>query len=177
MKRSAALALQEGDLVDITAPDWQGGRNYDCKVLVVSSRGGVYVTGGMWDLPMDRWGNAGRWMQYHHVTATGRREELTDKERTWQHIEVERFRAARERDQQKDRELISRNKLYDFIWNELEGCDGCSLDELQAKAKLRGLRPRATTWQRAGRVLGVAGDPQFWKISPSGASTIVMPLG
>ena len=36
MKRSESLALQEGDLVDVHAPDWQGGWDRDCKVLVVS---------------------------------------------------------------------------------------------------------------------------------------------
>ena len=65
MKRCEDLALQEGDLVDVSAPDWQGGRAYDCKVLVVSSKGGVLVARGTWE--------PSRWVQFHHVMATGRR--------------------------------------------------------------------------------------------------------
>ena len=95
MKRSEALALQEGDLVDVRAPDWRGRhRVIVCKVLIVSSKGGVYVTESSLVA-------GGRWVQFHHVVALGQREGLTEGERTSQRYEVERFRARRERLRQK----------------------------------------------------------------------------
>ncbi len=176
MKRCEALALREGDLVDVRAPRWQGGRAYGCKVLVVSSRGGVYITGGQ-----NCWGERARWVQYHHVVALGEHEELTEKERAIQFWELERFQAYRERTRQKASKYYLRNRtpqeLYNFLWNELEDGEGCALEALQAKARARGLQADAATWQRVGRVLGYSAEnPQFWRMPLQRAgSVIVMP--
>ena len=155
MKRCEALTLQEeGDLVDVKAPDWQGGRGYRCKVLVVSSRGGVFVTGGSW---ANQWGDLGRWTQYHHVVALGRREELTETERARQRREVERYQLVREQSRQKARKNYLRNRipqeLYNFVWDELEDAEGRALEALQAKARAR----------LTGRCRDVAADwPSAW---------------
>jgi hypothetical protein len=168
MKRCEDLALQEGDLVDVSAPDWQGGRAYDCKVLVVSSKGGVLVARGTWEA-------GGRWVQYRHVVALGRREELTEKERDSQRYEVERFQSDCERRQRKAKERYLRRRspqaLYHFVWDELGDSEGCALEALQAKAKARGLEADAVTWRRIGRVLGCGKDPQFWR-TPLGKPNI-----
>ena len=162
--------MQEGDLVDVRAPDWQGGRAYRCKVLIVSSRGGIYVVTG----------ERGRWARYHHVVALGVREGLTEEEHARQLYEVDRFTARREWGRQKAREHYLRNRtpqeLYNFVWDELEDGEGCELEALQAKAKARGLQADATTWRRVGRVLGYDGNPRFWKMPAQRAdSVIVMP--
>jgi hypothetical protein len=131
-------------------------------MLVVSSKGGVFVTGDMW--------GAARWVQYHHVVALGQREELTEKERARQRREVERFQAKRKQWRQKAGEL------YNFVWDELEDGEGCMLETLQTKARARGLRASAKTWWRIGQVLGYDGKAQFWKMPRRLArSTIVMP--
>lgn|SRR5262245_43230081 len=162
MRLCEALGLQEGDLVDVRAPDWQGGRAYDCTVLIVSSRGGVFVAGG--------WGNLARWVQYHHVVALGRREELSETEHARQQREVERYQSVREQGRQKARKQYLRNRtpqeLYDFVWDELEDGEGCELETLQAKARARGLQADAVTWRRIGRVLGYSKNPQFWRMPP-----------
>lgn len=173
MKRFEALALQEGDLVDMRAPGWQGGWAYSCKVLVVSSKGGIFVVGNF--------RGTGGWAKFHHVVATGRRSGLTEQERAVQHREVERFQSYREELRRKTREGYLRKRapqaLYDFVWDELENSEGCALEVLQAKARARGLEADATTWRRIGRVLGCSKDPQFWR-TPLGrmdSSVIVMP--
>jgi hypothetical protein len=71
MKRCEALALQEGDLLDVRAPEFRGGHHYGCKVLIVSSRGSIYIA--------DRY-EPSRWVQYHFATLRGQREAL-DRER------------------------------------------------------------------------------------------------
>jgi len=121
-------------------------------VLVVSSRGGVFVTEGLWGPLVDRWGNWGRWVQYHHVVTLGRRGELTSEERARQYREVERFAAKREQWRQETREYYLRNRtpqeLYNFVWDELEDGEGFMLEALQAKARARGLQANASTWRR-----------------------------
>ena len=175
MKLSEALLLQEGDLVDVRSPGWQGGRACWCKVLVVSSKGGVYV----------REPSAhGRWVQYHHVVALARHEELTETERAHQRYEVERFQANRERLRQKERQWWLRyvrqlrpQKLYQFVWDELEDGEARALEALQATANARGLQADATTWRRIGRVLGCNKDSHFWRLpSQDDGSVVVMPI-
>jgi hypothetical protein len=170
MKRSEALALQEGDLVDVSAPGWQGGRAYGRKVLIVSSKGGVFVTRSIWEA-------GGRWVQFHHVVALGQREELTEKERANQIYEVERFQARRERLRQKTLRKRTPQALYAFVWDELEGGEGRSLEVLQAKAGTRGLQADTTTWDRIGRILGCSRDPQVWRmpLGKRNTSVLVMP--
>ncbi len=63
MKRCEALALQEGDLLDVRAPEFRGGHHYGCKVLIVSSRGSIYIA--------DRY-EPSRWVQYHFATLLSR---------------------------------------------------------------------------------------------------------
>ena len=167
MKRSEALALQEGDLVDVRAPDWQGGSGYRCKVLIVSSKGGVYVTESSLVA-------GGRWVQFHHVVALGQREGLTEGERTSQRYEVERFQARRERLRQKALRKLRPQALYAFVWDELEGSEGCSLEALQAKAGVRSLQADATTWRRIGQILGCSKDPQVWRMPPGRLNTSVL---
>jgi len=158
MKRCEALALQEGDLVDVRAPNWQGGRVYGCKVLIVSSKGGIYISGA-------------RWVQYHPAVALGRRGELTERERASQLWEIERFQTYREQMRQKERKQRLRNlrpqELYQFAWDQLE--DTLTLEDLQARALAQGLGADAATWKRIGRVLL---SSKGWKRSDS---VIVMP--
>jgi hypothetical protein len=88
MKLIETLSLQEGDLVDVHTPAWQGGDRFG-KVLLVSSKGGIYV-GKEWCHPPGGPYVSSRWAQYHHVKPLGRREPLTEKERAVQLTEIEK---------------------------------------------------------------------------------------
>jgi hypothetical protein len=53
MKKCDALRLQAGDLVDVLAAGWRSERSYGRKVLIVSSKGGIYIAWGAYECP--RW--------------------------------------------------------------------------------------------------------------------------
>jgi hypothetical protein len=167
MKLKEALNLREGDLVDVGLPNFQEGgvrMHYGCKVLIISSKGGIYVSERDW---------RAFWTRYHYARLLGWCEALTERERELQVGEIERFEGYRVELRGKERERRLRNlrpqELYCFLHGVLEGGESYALEELQARARASGLEADAVTWRRVWRV--VSG----WRFSNRELSKIVMP--
>jgi hypothetical protein len=174
MKRMDALKLQEGDLVDISSSRWQGISEYRAKVLIVTSRGGVFIATGTWELP--------RWVKYSRVIPCNEHEDLTERERLYQLSEVVRFNEYRAKVLPKYRNRRLRNlkpqALYRYVLSLLENHESHPLVELQAKARAYGLEADDKVWHRIGRVLiGREVDHAGWKLPGKPDSVIVMPTG
>ena len=165
MKKCDALKLQEGDLVNVKASLYGGDLVSSAKVLIVTARGGVYLS------RCSKW-ECSFWTQYNFVKPLGKREELTETERKTQLYEVERFKEYHQMIGQKnhDRWIRRLNKLkpkelYIFVWDKLYDGKSHSFEELKAQAKDHGLEAEDIVWERIGRALVERdADPNVWKL-------------